>query len=74
MRVIPGTQGRTVIRRKTVPSDRCGKQAHSSRKIAAAAAKRASKESGERIEVYHCRRGCHAWHIGHPPGTKEAVA
>lgn len=50
----------------------CGKRAYSSRKVAAAKAIEMSKLSGEPIEAYHCVRGGHCFHIGHPPGWRRA--
>lgn len=57
-------------RSRIARSSTCGKIAYSSRKEAAAAAKAQTRATGELIEAYHCRRGCHAHHIGHPPGTR----
>ena len=54
----------------TVPSE-CGKQAYTSRKRAATAAKASTRISGEFIEPYHCWSPCHAWHIGHPPAPYD---
>lgn len=48
----------------------CGKVSYSSRKIAISVAKRTSREKGELIEAYKCKRGCHAWHLGHPIGSR----
>jgi len=57
---------------------RCGKLAYSSRKLAKARAVHESKATGEPIYAYHCVRGGHCWHIGHPIGwraaQREAVA
>mgnify|MGYP000302339016 CR=1 FL=1 len=50
----------------------CGKRAYTGRKTAAAKAREMSKLSGEPIEAYHCVRGGHCWHIGHPPGWRAA--
>jgi hypothetical protein len=57
-----------VTRTQLIPHTPCGKNGYTTRKIAAAVAKRASKETGDTIEAYRCKRGCHCWHIGHPPG------
>jgi len=48
----------------------CGKAAYRKRKVALAVAKRVTLETGELIQAYRCVRGCHAWHLGHPPGTR----
>lgn len=58
---------RTTVQRRT----RCGKQGYSSRKVAAATAKAESRRSGETIHAYHCGT-CHAFHIGHPIGSRVA--
>lgn len=64
-----GLVQRSHVRRDTP----CGKNGYSGRKLAVTRAKAASKATGETIEAYHCK-GCHAWHIGHPPGTRQQVA
>lgn len=58
-----------VIRSHVARSDRCRKLSYASRKRAAATAKAQTRATGELIEPYHCGP-CHAWHIGHPPGTR----
>lgn len=55
-----------------VPSA-CGKLAYSSRKYAKQMARLKSIESGELIEAYRCPKSCHAFHIGHPPGSRPDV-
>lgn len=65
-----GQVRRSKVRRQTP----CGKQAYSSRKDAAAKAKAASKMTGEPIGFYHCARGCHGWHLGHPIGWHDQQA
>lgn len=57
--------------RKNAARRGCGKVAYSSKKHAKGAAARQSIETGETIKAYKCTRGCHAWHIGHPPGTRR---
>lgn len=64
-------QGRLVAKRNVVGPRRCRKQCYTSKKIAKARAVAVSKEIGEPIHAYKCVP-CHAWHIGHPPGWKEA--
>lgn len=59
-----------VTRTKVTPRSACGKFAYSSRKIAAAAAKAQTRNTGEYIVAYRCKRGCHCWHVGHPPGSR----
>jgi hypothetical protein len=66
--------GRMISKSKVADRSRCGKQAYSSRKIAKQRAAFSSKMTGEKIEAYKCRNGCHAWHLGHPPGSREAAA
>lgn len=58
------------VRRAKVTRCRCtcGKLAYSSRKIAKARAIHEAKASGEPIHAYHCVRGGHCWHLGHPIG------
>lgn len=58
---------------KVVPSRRCGKLAYSSKKLALSQAAIARRETGERIEAYKCRNGCHCWHLGHPPGLPRLL-
>jgi hypothetical protein len=62
-----------VSRSKIAATSPCGKQAYSSKKVAKQRAVFSSKMTGETIEAYKCKRGCHAWHLGHPPGTKVAA-
>jgi len=65
-------------RRGTVPSttrDRLpcrSKRRYPSRKVALSARDRVRRR-GERVDAYHCvgERGCHGWHLGHPPGTRR---
>lgn len=54
-------------------SQRCGKRAYSSRKLALHAAAMARKIAGENVHVYKCGP-CHCWHIGHPPGLPRQLA
>lgn len=68
-RVIVHDDGR-VTRAKVARTSRCGKHAYSSRKLALQAAAEARRDTGELIQAYHCPGRCHAWHIGHPPGTR----
>lgn len=63
-----------VIRSKVARATACGKQGYSSRKLAKSTAKIQAKATGEDLQAYHCPRGCHCWHIGHPPGSKNQVA
>ena len=70
----PGSEASKLERTHAVPSERCGKLAYSSRKVAKMYARFQSRETGEMIEAYRCVRGCHCWHIGHPPGSREQVA
>lgn len=51
----------------------CQKLAYSSRKDALNQAAIARRDSGEDIRAYKCPYG-HCWHIGHPPGVKEATS
>ena len=78
-RVMSSLEGKVVRKTRTESAGcPCGKVAYSSRKLAAAAAVAASKDSGEPIEAYHCTRGGHCFHIGHPIGwhaaQREAMA
>jgi hypothetical protein len=58
-------------RETVLRSTPCGKQGYTRRKLAAAAAAATeSRLTGELIGAYHCPRGCHVWHIGHPPGSR----
>lgn len=59
-------------RMDTVTSRSCpGKASISKKKVAAARAKRLSRELGEPIEFYHCYRpGC-GYHVGHPAGWRR---
>ena len=57
-----------VTRSMLISNTPCGKNGYTSRKLAASVAKRSSKETGDHIEAYRCKNGCHCWHIGHPPG------
>lgn len=52
-------------------SERCKKMSYSKHKIAKHQASIQRRNSGEEIEAYRCQRGCCAWHIGHPPGTRD---
>jgi hypothetical protein len=61
-----------ITRSTLIPHTPCGKHGYTARKVAAAAAKRSSNWTGERIEAYRCTRGCHCWHIGHPPGRSAS--
>lgn len=54
-------------------SQRCGKRAYSSRKVALHAAAMARQIAGENIHAYKCEP-CHCWHIGHPPGLPRTLA
>lgn len=54
-------------------TSRCGKAAYRGRKVALAKAAEQTRITGELIEAYRCPYGCHAWHIGHPPGTKAPL-
>ncbi len=56
-----------VAKSKVVPHTPCGKAGYTSRKIAASAAARVRRETGEPVEHYHCG-ACHLAHVGHPPG------
>lgn len=58
---------------KVLKQTACGKRGYTSRKVAAAMAARARRESGEPIEWYRCS-DCHLAHIGHPVGWKVAQA
>ncbi len=49
----------------------CGKNRYATRKVAKSTAKSQGRLLGEELIAYHCTRGCHAWHIGHPYGTKN---
>jgi hypothetical protein len=60
-----------VERPGTVWSEACKKFAYPNKKIAKYQASIQAKNSGEQIEAYRCTRGCRAWHIGHPPGTRR---
>lgn len=62
------SDGTLAAKSKVIPHTPCGKAGYTTRKIAAAAAARVRRETGEPVEVYHCDEGCHAFHIGHPPG------
>lgn len=64
----PGTG--LVERSKVIRRTTCGKQGYTSKKLAKATAIQQSKMSGESIEAYHCL-GCHAYHLGHVPGTER---
>lgn len=67
--VINENDGR-VRREQVVRWSGCGKVAYSSRKLAKDRAKRSSHVTGELIHAYHCHP-CHAWHIGHPIGSRS---
>lgn len=67
-RTVVDTNTGRVRRTPVVRDTPCGKNGYTSRKLAAAVAKRASKQTGETIEAYRCPHGCHVWHVGHPPG------
>jgi cytochrome c5 len=58
-----------VVRPAWVRAPRCSKLAYPSKKVAKQRAAAESRATGERIEAYHCYR-CHAYHIGHPPGSR----
>lgn len=60
-----------VHRLRVIPTTACGKQGYVTRKLAATAAAVERKRSGEPIFAYRCVRGCHLFHIGHPPGWKR---
>ena len=70
----PGSETSKLERTHAVPSARCGKLAYSSKKVAKMYAAAQTRSSGEHIEAYRCIRGCHCWHIGHPPGSREQAA
>lgn len=64
--------GRGVVTKRSVTGPRrCGKSCYSSKKMAKQRASELRKELQEPIEAYKCYR-CHAWHLGHPPGWREA--
>jgi hypothetical protein len=62
------SEGALVAKSKIVPLTPCGKAGYTNRKIAAQAAAKVRRETGEPVEPYHCDEGCHCLHIGHPPG------
>lgn len=63
-----------VVRSKVIGGTACGKQGYSSRKLAKSTAAIQSRNTGETLTAYHCTRGCHCWHIGHPPGTRAVAS
>lgn len=66
-RIVTDVNGR-VHRQHTIAHSPCGKQAYTSRKLAATAAAQARKATdGDDIRAYRCIDGCHCWHIGHRP-------
>lgn len=71
--VVRASDAGKVHRVHAVPSA-CGKLAYTSRKRAKAAAAVNRREFGENVEAYKCPNGCHAWHIGHPPGLPRRLA
>lgn len=62
-----------VVRTKVVRTSPCGKHAYTSRKIALEVAGAQRRATGENIQAYKCRRGCHCFHIGHPPGEPRKL-
>lgn len=58
-----------VTRSKVVERTPCGKQGYSSKKLAKTNAAISARETGDLIEAYKCRAGCHCWHIGHMQGA-----
>jgi hypothetical protein len=70
-----GTGNRPKVERSKIAEQTpCRKQGYSSRKMALERAAVARRETGEEIEAYKCRNGCHCWHIGHPPGSRERAS
>lgn len=63
---VTGAVLRSKVQRTGSATCKCGKQGYSSKKLAKATAANQSRETGERIEAYHCFGG-HCYHIGHPP-------
>lgn len=67
------TSGDGQVRRVKITPSPCGKLAYSSRKLALSTAAIQARATGEQIEAYKCTRGCHAWHIGHPAGSRTTA-
>lgn len=65
------TESGVVWREAIIRSTPCGKQGYTRRKLAAAAAATEARLTGEELVAYHCTRGCHMWHIGHPRGARR---
>lgn len=64
--------GRSLLAKREVTGPRrCGKSCYSAKKQAKQRAVELSKRLGEPIEAYKCFK-CHAFHVGHPPGWREA--
>lgn len=61
-----------VLRTSVMPWTACGKFGYTSRKLAKAVAAEQTRLTGTYIEAYHCKRGCHSYHIGHPWKTRQA--
>lgn len=72
-RVINPENGKVTATHDVVLRTACGKYGYTTRKAAAHAAASQRRIAGENVHAYHCTRGCHLFHIGHPPGQPRRL-